>query len=67
MIIKQTFVRGNEEKCGEEFFSAFPVDLEMEDALKDVLDVIYRGITYQEYFVIQVDTEKKTAEVIDIV
>lgn len=66
MIIKQTFIKGTEIECGEEFFKAIPDNLELQESISEVLNVIRDNITYEEYFVIQVDTDNMKADVVDV-
>ena len=65
MIVKQIFKRGEEERCGEEFFSAVPQDKEFQESLEAALDCVLRNISYKEYFILVLDTDKKSVEVVE--
>jgi hypothetical protein len=67
MIIRQTFIRGNEEDCLDEFMTAVPSDPVMMESLSEVFSVIRDNVIYKEFFVIQVDTDAMTAGVVDVV
>ena len=68
MIIKQTFVRGEEERCGDEFFAVVPQDPDLIESLEAALDVILNSVYgYMDSFTLTLDTEKRSVEVVDIV
>lgn len=66
MIIKQRFTRGDEMKNGDEFFLALPDDPVLHEAVEAVLDVIANNVTYKEFFVLEIDTQACSAEVVDV-
>lgn len=67
MIITQTFHRGHEEECGEEFFAVIPDDQELHESIRAVLDMIQGQITYKKYFIITIDTDLRKADVTEAV
>lgn len=67
MIIKQQFDRGNEIKNGEEFFAALPDCAVLQESVEAVLDVIANCVTYKEFFILEIDTDACSAEVVDVV
>ena len=66
MIIKQTLNRGHEDKGVADILRMLP-DPEVQDAFSTVLDVIRNNIIYKKFFVIEVDTVAKKAEVVEVV
>lgn len=68
MIIKQTFRVGEEEQCGEEFFAVVPDDPDLVESLEAALEVVLNSIYgYMESFTLELDTEKRSVEVVDLV
>lgn len=68
MIIKQTFRRGEEEQCGDEFFAVVPQDKDLVESLEAALEVILNNVEgYAESFTLQLDTDKRSVEVMDVI
>lgn len=65
MIIKQVFKRGEEERCGEEFFAAVPQDPDLQESLEAALECVLRNISYIQHFTLVFDTKKRSVEVVE--
>jgi len=65
MMITQIFKRGEEDRCGEEFFALIPDDPDLQESLASALDCVLRNISYKEYFTMVFDTEKRSVDVVE--
>ena len=67
MIVTQIFRAGDEERCGDEFFAVVPKDPDLIESLEAALEVVYNSVKPFKYFTLQLDTEERSVEVVEVV
>lgn len=65
VIVKQKFTRGKEPQCLMDLLSHTPADCNLQEDLPDAVEAILRGTEYENYFVLEVDTESRSVSVVE--
>jgi len=67
MIVTQIFRAGDEERCHREFFDVVPKDPDLIGSLEAALEVVYNSLQPFKYFTLQLDTDRRSVEVTEMV